>query len=73
MPPDIIWREFRTLTDAAGAYTLNVPSGRGVISVWAEGYAGASDSLTLNPRETVVKDFLLDLLPTTVESPAGGK
>ncbi len=58
--PDVAFREFRTLTDANGHYTLNVPAGHATVLVWAEGYATAMKRTTLQAGATVVLDFVLD-------------
>lgn len=60
MPPDYWFREFATLTDAQGRYSLNVPSGYLNISVWAEGYEGAYERIALQPRATMSKDYTLN-------------
>jgi len=57
--PPYIFNQFATLTAADGSYTLNVPSGHLQINVWAEGYEGAYDSLTLQPDATATKDYAL--------------
>lgn len=57
--PPYYFNQFATLTAADGSYTLNVPSGHLQISVWAEGYEGAYDSLTLQPDATVTRDYSL--------------
>jgi len=69
VPPDTIWRRFRTLTDQSGQYSLNVPSGYGRIAVWCEGYVPVREGLTIKPLETVVKDFLLEALEITPVEP----
>lgn len=71
LPPQYLWNEFTTLTDAAGRYLLNVPSGHLQLSVWAEHYDGAWDSFTLKPEQTLTKDYSLqywnELPPPEVE------
>ncbi|MEN6545947.1 MAG: carboxypeptidase-like regulatory domain-containing protein [Armatimonadia bacterium] len=57
--PPYWFNQFTTLTDQNGEYSLNVPSGYLSISVWAEGYEGAYGSFSLQPRQTVVKDYTL--------------
>ncbi len=57
--PPYYFNQFATLTAADGSYTLNVPSGHLQINVWAEGYEGAYDSLTLQPDATVTRDYSL--------------
>lgn len=59
MPPIYNFQQFTTLTDSAGHYSLNVPSGYLNISVWAENYDGAYESFTLHPREVLTKDYKL--------------
>lgn len=68
MPPDATgvtvppyeFRHFSTLTAADGSYSLNVPSGNLRISVWAEGYEPTDDSVTLQPGQTVERDYTLN-------------
>ena len=72
MPPDIIWEEFRTLTDQAGHYSLNVPSGYASVSAWADGYSWEGADVTIQPRETLTQDFLLTFWEDVVEPPDGG-
>ncbi len=59
LPPPYEFEEFRTLTDAEGRYSLNVPSGHLSIFVWAEGYEVAFEWFTLLPDEQITKDFVL--------------
>lgn len=59
MPPDYNFEQFMTLTDAAGHYSLNVPSGHLQVNVWAEGYDCAYETVTLHPRETLSRDYKL--------------
>lgn len=68
LPPDYSFEQFTTLTDAAGKYTLNVPSGHLSLSAWAEGYDCIGDSITLHPKETVSRDYKLTVF-TNVEPP----
>lgn len=69
--PPYIFNQFSTLTASDGSYTLNVPSGHLQISVWAEGYEDAYDSLTLQPNETVTRDYALAPW-TVIEEPGDG-
>lgn len=62
-PPPYRYRLFRTLTDAQGHYSLNVPSGELVIEVWKEGYWWQSRRLLLLPGGELVENFLLQPLP----------
>ena len=57
MPPLYEFKEFTTLTDASGHYSLNVPSGYLNLSAWAEGYIGAWDSFSVKPDQTVEKSY----------------
>lgn len=59
MPPIYNFNQFTTLTDSAGHYSLNVPSGYLNISVWAENYSGAYESFALHPSETLTRDYQL--------------
>jgi len=70
-PPDIWWQVFATLTDTNGHYTLNVPSGRGTVSVSKWGYMGESRSVTLQPSQTYTFDFALSPWGEVVPVPVG--
>lgn len=59
MPPIYEFRQFSTLTDANGKYSLNVPSGHLSFSVWAENYEGAWDSFALQPGESAEHSYSL--------------
>ncbi len=59
MPPPYYFEMFRTLTDAHGNYSLNVPAGYLYITVWADGYESVIERFVLHPREHLVKDFAL--------------
>jgi len=72
MPPDIIYREFRTLTNADGKYSLNVPTGYGQIFVWALNYEPAYQELKVEDGVTITQDFLLRLWQTTIPPPDSG-
>lgn len=63
MPPIYEFQEFSTLTDAAGHYSLNVPSGYVSISVWKDGYDGAGERFALHAGEVVTKDYTLNSWP----------
>jgi len=58
-PPPYEFEVFRTLTDAEGHYSLNVPSGHLNIFVWAEGYEVEFEWFTLRADERVTKNFVL--------------
>lgn len=58
-PPPYEFEVFRTLTDAEGRYTLNVPSGHLSIFVWAEGYEVEFEWFTLRADEKLTKNFVL--------------
>lgn len=60
VPPPYFFQQFQTLTDARGHYSLNVPSGHLTIEVWMEGYNWVSEPITVQPRETLTKDFVLE-------------
>ncbi len=60
VPPPYFFQQFQTLTDAQGHYSLNVPSGHLTIQVWMEGYNWVSEPITVQPRETLIKDFVLE-------------
>lgn len=60
MPPIYDFQQFTTLTDSAGHYSLNVPSGYLSISAWAEYYSGAYESFALRPREVLTKDYKME-------------
>jgi len=63
VPPIYNFNQFTTMTAKDGSYSLNVPSGHLQISVWAEGYNGAYEEVTLQPDQTLTKDY--DLEPWT--------
>lgn len=67
MPPIYEFREFSTLTDAAGHYSLNVPSGYLTISVYKDGYDGVVERFALRPRQVVTKDYTLNSWPPAPE------
>ncbi len=67
--PPIAWGEFRTLTDRAGAYGLNVPSGYASMSVWLENYEGDYREIQVQPDQVQVQDFLLKLLEDIIVVP----
>lgn len=69
VPPPIWWGRYRTVTDANGQYSINVPSGRGAMWVWAEGYEPGYSELTVYPNETTVKDFALRRLELPPQPP----
>ena len=82
LPPDIYWGEFRSLTDQLGHYSLNVPSGYATVSAWADNFSWEGSDVTIQPQETVTKDFLLlrwdDVIPLPEPGPepepgAGGE
>jgi len=60
VPPPYRFREFRTITDANGSYSLNVPSGYLNISVWADGYEFVFESFVLQRNEHLVKGYVLE-------------
>lgn len=68
-PAPILLHEFRTLTDAKGQYSLNVPAGEGKIVVWAPGYEPTTADLTLKAGDVAVKDFVLKILDIVPPSP----
>lgn len=68
-PPDVAVGVFRTLTDATGHYSLNVPAGNGTASAWAQGYAPSSQSITLASGATLLVNFLLKVLPDVPPGP----
>ncbi|MGD9518087.1 MAG: carboxypeptidase-like regulatory domain-containing protein [Armatimonadota bacterium] len=70
--PSISWGEFRTLTDRAGTYTLNVPSGYASMSVWLENYEGDYRDIQVQPDQVQVQDFLLRLLKGAIYPPEDG-
>lgn len=70
--PPYWFNEFTTLTDQNGQYSLNVPSGYLNISVWAEGYDGAYEQITLHPREAITRDFRLTKWQEELPPPDGG-
>lgn len=63
MMPPYRFDEFKTLTDAAGRFSLNVPSGYVNVSVWAEGYDGAWERLALKPDTTTTREYTLHSWP----------
>jgi hypothetical protein len=69
MPPIYDFNQFSTLTDSAGRYTLNVPSGHLSLSVWAENYEGAWDSFTLQPGETTERSYKIQYWDTNEVPP----
>ena len=60
MPPIYEFQQFSTLTDKNGHWSLNVPSGRASLSLWAEGYNGFYQDLTVQPDQTQVIDAVLE-------------
>ncbi len=69
-PPDVQMNVFRTLTDSAGHYSLNVPAGTGKGMAWAQGYAPNSQALTLTAGGTVLLNFLLSEITNVPPAPA---
>ncbi|MHB8994253.1 MAG: carboxypeptidase-like regulatory domain-containing protein [Armatimonadota bacterium] len=59
MPPLYDFRQFSTLTDSQGRYSLNVPSGYLSLSVWAENYQPAWDDFSLRPGETAERSYTI--------------
>jgi hypothetical protein len=59
MPPLYDFRQFSTLTDSQGRYSLNVPSGYLSLTVWAENYQAAWDSFSLQPGETTERSYTI--------------
>lgn len=69
VPPDLWWEVFSTLTDADGHYSLNVPSGRVIVSASAYGYSDESQSAVVYPRTTTTVDLKLRQYSIIVEPP----
>lgn len=62
-PLSLIRGVFATLTDQNGHYSLNVPSGRLLLEVYADGFLPVSLPVVLHARETQTVDVSLDPLP----------
>jgi hypothetical protein len=68
-PPDIAVKVFRTLTDASGHYSLNVPAGAGKAIAWAQGYVPNNQAITVTADATLPLDFLLKELTNVPPMP----
>ena len=58
-PPEIIWRVFTTLTGSDGSYSLNVPTGHGMVGVRAWGYHPERKPVTVEKDRTTEMNFRL--------------
>ena len=67
VPPPYRFEQFQTLTDKDGHWSLNVPSGHLSLSIWAEGYEGFWQEITVEPDQTLSVDCTL--APWTVVEP----
>ncbi|MFQ5808844.1 MAG: carboxypeptidase regulatory-like domain-containing protein [Armatimonadota bacterium] len=67
--PPPIRREFSTLTDWNGEYSLNVPAGAALIVVFAEGYMPQRREIRVPLHDTITVNFRLRPLPEPVPPP----
>ncbi len=57
--PPYYFNEFRTLTDAQGNFSLNVPAGYLNLSIWAENYESVFEQLAVRAGEVLSLTFSL--------------
>jgi len=70
VPPDIIWKAFRTLTNREGRYWLTVPSGAAAIAVWKRFYAPQKREIQVPNGGTIIENFLLQMIDNITPPPA---
>ena len=70
VPPEIVWKAFRTLTNREGRYWLTVPSGPAVMAVWKRFYAPQKREMQVPNGGTIIENFLLRLLDNITLPPA---